>query len=144
MFKDMSKITMWYIWMVTYLRRNVTIVRGTSYHLLGSQISWDSKIRIWLQVECYISDWQYSESRHLASYVSHHNAMAYDRVENLESRPRALMIHFVKPCCRRVSWMLFHCISTPRYPFAVPSRWRAISSFWSCLMSFVMSSLHRP
>ncbi len=35
MFKDMSKIMTWYIWMVTYLRRNVTI----------SNLSWDSKIR---------------------------------------------------------------------------------------------------
>jgi hypothetical protein len=66
--------------MVTYLRRNVTIVRGTSYHLLGSRISWDLKIRFWLQVKSFISDWQFSKSRHLASYVSRHNAMAYDRM----------------------------------------------------------------
>ncbi len=46
--------------MVTYLRRNVTIVRGASYHLLGSRISRDSKIRFRLQV----------------GYVSRHNAMA--------------------------------------------------------------------
>ncbi len=50
MFKDMSKIMMWYIWMVTHLRKNVTIVRGTSYHLLWSQISQDSKIRVQIQV----------------------------------------------------------------------------------------------
>ncbi len=79
MFKDMSKIKMWYIWMVTNLRRNVTIVHGASYHLLGSWISQDLKIRFWLQVESYISDWRFSESWHLASYVSRHNAMAYDR-----------------------------------------------------------------
>ncbi len=42
-FKDMSKIMMRYIWMVTYLRRNVTIVWGASYHLLGSRIS----LEIW-------------------------------------------------------------------------------------------------
>jgi hypothetical protein len=64
--------------MVTYLRRNVTIVYGASYHLLGSQISRDSKIRFQLQVESHISNWQFSESRHLARYVSCHNAMAYD------------------------------------------------------------------
>ncbi len=74
----MSKNMVWHVWEVTYLRRNVTIVCGTSYHLLGSQISQDSKIRFWLQVEFYISDWRFSESRHLARYVSCHNDMAYD------------------------------------------------------------------
>ncbi len=69
---------MWHIWKVTYLRRNVTIVCGMSYHLLGSQISWYSKIQFWLQVKSYISDWQFSKSGHLARYVSCHNAMAYD------------------------------------------------------------------
>jgi hypothetical protein len=64
--------------MVTYLGRNVTIVCGASYHLLGSQISQDSKIQFRLQVESYISDWRFSESQHLASYVSRLNAMAYD------------------------------------------------------------------
>ncbi len=78
MIKDISKIMTWHIWKVTYLRRNVTIVCGASYHLLGSQISWDLKIRFWLQVKSYISDWQFSKSQHLARYVSRHNAMAYD------------------------------------------------------------------
>ena len=38
--------------------------------------------KIWfrLQVESYISDWLFSESRLLASYVSRHKAMAYDIV----------------------------------------------------------------
>ncbi len=70
MFKDMSKIMTWHIWEVTHLRRNVTIVCGISYHLLGFQISWDSKIRFQLQVKSYISDWWFSKSQHLASYVS--------------------------------------------------------------------------
>jgi hypothetical protein len=65
--------------MVTYLRRNVTIVCGASYHLLGSQISWDSKIRFQLQVKSNISNWRFSELRHLARYVSRHNAMAQDK-----------------------------------------------------------------
>ncbi len=78
MIKDISKIKTWHIWKVTYLRRNVTIVCGASYHLLGSWISWDSKIRFRLQVESYISNWQFSKSWHLARYVSRHNAMAYD------------------------------------------------------------------
>jgi hypothetical protein len=39
----------------------------------------DSKIRFRLQVESYISDWLFSKSRLLASYVSCHKAMAYDR-----------------------------------------------------------------
>jgi hypothetical protein len=64
--------------MVTYSCRNVNIVRGASYHLLGSQISQDLKIRFQLQVEFYISDCQFSELQHLASYVSHHNAMTCD------------------------------------------------------------------
>jgi hypothetical protein len=44
----------------------------------------DSKIRFRLQVESYISDWLFSESRLLASYVSLHKAMAYDKVRSLE------------------------------------------------------------
>ncbi len=68
MFKDMSKIMTWYIWLVTYLCKYVTIVCGTSYHLLGSQIAWDSKIRFWLQVKSNISDWQLNELQHLASH----------------------------------------------------------------------------
>ncbi len=75
----MYKIMTWYFWMVTYLHKNVTIVHGASYHLLGSQIFWDLKIWLWLQVESYISDWQFSKSQHLASYVSRPNAMAYGR-----------------------------------------------------------------
>ncbi len=89
MIKDTSKIMMWYVWMVTYPRRNVTIVRGASYHLLGSQISWDLKILFWLSVKSYISDWQISKLQHLASYVSHHNAMAYDTYR-LEHKPYLL------------------------------------------------------
>ncbi len=75
----MSKNMTWHIWKVTSLCRNVTIVCGASYHLFGSWISQDSKIRFWLQVKSYISDWQFSKSRHLARYVSRHNAVAYDR-----------------------------------------------------------------
>ena len=56
----------------------VPVVCGASYHLLGYRISQDSKIRFQLQVESYISDWLFSESRLLASYVSRHKAMAYD------------------------------------------------------------------
>ncbi len=75
----MSKNMTRHAWEVTYLCRNVTIVCGASYHLLGSWISWDSKIRFRLQVESYISNRWFSESQHLARYVSCHNAMAYDR-----------------------------------------------------------------
>jgi hypothetical protein len=64
--------------MVTILRRNVPRVCGASYHLLGYRILQDSKIRFQLQVESYISDWLFSESWLLASYVSRHKAMAYD------------------------------------------------------------------
>jgi hypothetical protein len=52
--------------MVTYLRRNVTIVRGVSCHLLGSQISQVTKIRFQLQVESYISNWRFSKLRHFS------------------------------------------------------------------------------
>ncbi len=76
----MSKNMMWHVWEVTYLLRNVTIVCGASYHLLGSWTSRDSKIWFQLQVKSYISDWQFSESRHLARYISCHNTMAYDRL----------------------------------------------------------------
>jgi hypothetical protein len=64
--------------MVTYLCRNVTIVCGASYHLLGSQISPDSKVWFRLQVKPHISNWRFSESQHLARYVSRKNAIAYD------------------------------------------------------------------
>ncbi len=65
---------------VIYPRRNVTMVCGVSYHIFGSCIYLqDTKIRFQLQVESHISDWQFSKSQHLARYVSHHNAMAYDR-----------------------------------------------------------------
>ncbi len=66
---------------VTYPRRNVTMVCGASYHIFGSCIYLqDTKIRFRLQVESYISDWLFSELRLLASYVSRHKAMAYDRL----------------------------------------------------------------
>ncbi len=121
----MSKIMLWYVWMVTYLCRNVTIVHGASYHLLGSQISWDSKIRFWLQVEFYISDWQFSKSRHLASYVSCHNDMAYDNLwyrfcpgscitcgpwvppcsaDQVLPQPLALVVDWVQVCPGRCRW----------------------------------------
>jgi hypothetical protein len=63
---------------VTILCRNVPVVCGASYHLLGYRISQDSKIRFRLQVESYISNWLFSESRLLVSYVSRHKAMVYD------------------------------------------------------------------
>ena len=47
---------------------------------LGYRISQDSKIRFRLQVESYIGDWLFSESRLLASDVSRHKAMAYDNL----------------------------------------------------------------
>ncbi len=96
--------------MVIIPHRNVPVVCGASYHLLGYRISQDSKIRFRLQVESYISDWLFSESRLLASYVSRHKAMAYDSV-----------------------------MSTPRYPSAVPSLWRDMSSFLSSSMSASIS-----
>ncbi len=42
---------MWYIWVVTYLRRNVTMVHGASYHLLGSCICFE------IQRSGLISSW---------------------------------------------------------------------------------------
>ncbi len=75
----MSKNMMWYVWMLTYLHRNVIIVRGASYHLLGSRISQDSKIRFWLQVRSYISNWQFRKSEHFSKLCfPPFNAMVYD------------------------------------------------------------------
>jgi hypothetical protein len=55
------------------------MVCDASCHIFGSCIYLqDTKIRFRLQVESYISDWVFSESRLLASYVSRHKAMAYD------------------------------------------------------------------
>ncbi len=79
MIKNMSKIMTWHVKKVTILRRNVPVVCGASYHLLGYWILQDSKIRFWLHVKSYIGDWRFSKSRLLASYVFCHTAMAYDR-----------------------------------------------------------------
>ncbi len=79
MIKDISKIMMWHVQKVTILRRNVPVVYGASYHLLGSWFLQDSKIRFWLQAESYISYWAFSKSWLLVSYVSRHKAMAYDK-----------------------------------------------------------------
>jgi hypothetical protein len=60
------------------------MVRGASYHIFGSCIYlYDTKIRFRLQVKSYISDWQFSKLRHLARYVSRHNAMAYENPANI-------------------------------------------------------------
>ncbi len=104
----MSKIMMCHVWEVTYLHGNVTIVCGASYHLLGSQISWDLKIRLWLQVESYISNWRFSESRHSARYDSRHNAMAYDTC------PHEWSCQTWKSCGKKLKWTVReqrnHCL----------------------------------
>jgi hypothetical protein len=76
--------------MVTIPCRNVPVVCGASYHLLGYQILQDSKILFRLQVESYISNWLFSESRLLASYVSRHKAMAYDNLKDMVNRITSL------------------------------------------------------
>ncbi len=101
MFKDTSKMMTWYIWMVTYLRRNVTIVRGTSYHLLGSWISQDSKIRFWVQVKSYISNYNLANRNILASYVSCLNAMAYDTYPPY----LAQILGYVVTCGVKMMWL---------------------------------------
>ncbi len=68
----------WYVWMVTYLCGDVTMVRGASYHLLGSHLFQDSKIRFDFKLNLTSAISSFSKSWHLASYVSRHNAMAYD------------------------------------------------------------------
>ncbi len=80
----MSKIMTWHVKEVTILRRNVPVVCGASYHLLGYRILQDSKIRFWLQVKSHISHWLFSGSQLLASYVSRHKAMAYDSPDDLD------------------------------------------------------------
>ncbi len=119
MIKDISKIMTWHVWMVTYLRRNVTIVCSASCHLLGSQISWDSKIRFWLQVKSHISDWQFSKSRHLARYVSRHNATAYDT----EGQPT-----LQRKC---VYWTLFYEKEIPTQPWVEQDPYHIIFDFQS-------------
>jgi hypothetical protein len=96
--------------MVTYLRRNVTIVCGASYHLLGSRISQDLEIRFQLQVKSYISDWQFSESQHLARYVSRHNAMAYDSGAWLISINGARVMGI--PDVHNIFWTLYQNVAT--------------------------------
>jgi hypothetical protein len=76
---------------VTYPRRNVTMVCGASYHIFGSCIYLqDTKIRFRLQFESYISNWLFSKSRLLASYVCRHKTMAYDRPKRPEYRTTTL------------------------------------------------------
>ncbi len=106
--------------MVTIPRRNVPLVCGASYHLLGYRISQDSKIRFRLQVESYISDWLFSESRLLASYVSRHKAMAYDNpttssVHCTISRVWCVIGHVSHCFCTthgdvKYSWLLLFCL----------------------------------
>jgi hypothetical protein len=50
----------------------------TTYLDLASALKFEDPVQ--LQVESYISDKRSSKSQHLASYVSHHNAMANDMV----------------------------------------------------------------
>ena len=89
---------------MTILRRNVPVVCGASYHLLGYQILQDSKIRFRLQVESYISDWLFWQSQLLASYVSRHKAMAYDNVSTLSGSSRRVIkvmtgVHYCNGNC---------------------------------------------
>ncbi len=115
MFKDTSKIMTWHVWKVTYLRRNVTIVCGASYLLLGSWISWDSKVQFQLQVESYVSDWQFSESQYLASYVFRHNATAYDKIwgqlgqcNGIRGEPYALETAY--QCLKHFVYVYYGCM----------------------------------
>ncbi len=97
----MSKIMTWHVYMVTILRRNVSVVCGASYHLLGYRISQDSKIQFRLQVESYISNWLFSEPRLLASYVSRHKAMAYDKW----CVAMVILLCYCRACLNLIHWM---------------------------------------
>ncbi len=77
----MSKTMTQYVWMVTYLRKNVTIVCGASYHLLWSWIF--VKIRRSGSTSSQIlhQEWAILANRNiLESHVSRHNAMVYDTI----------------------------------------------------------------
>jgi hypothetical protein len=64
---------------VTYPRRNVTMVCGASHHIFGSCIFLqDTKIRFDFKSNITSATSNFSELQHLVSYVSCHNAMAYD------------------------------------------------------------------
>ncbi len=101
---------------MTILHRNVPVVCGASYHLLGYQILQDSKIRFQLQVESYISNWLFSELRLLASYVTRHKAMAYDNKIGAAGSRRLggtmVRVFYVFCCvlcvvvCARCGWFL--------------------------------------
>jgi hypothetical protein len=52
------------------------VARLTTYLDLESILRLEDPVR--LQVDSYISDKQFGQLQHLASYVSRHNAMAYD------------------------------------------------------------------
>jgi hypothetical protein len=62
---------------VTYPCRNVTVVCDNTYLDLVSYLE-DTKIRFNCKLNLTSVIGDFSESQHLASYVSRHNAMAYD------------------------------------------------------------------
>jgi hypothetical protein len=64
---------------VTYPRRNVTMVCGVSHHIFGFRIYLqDTKIRFDLKLNLTSAISNLSKLQYLASYVSCRNAMAYD------------------------------------------------------------------
>ncbi len=64
---------------VTYPRRNVTMVYGASYHIFGSCIYLqDTKIQFNLKSNLTSAIGNFSKLQHLSSCVSCHKAMAYD------------------------------------------------------------------
>jgi hypothetical protein len=64
---------------LTYPRRNVTMVCGASYHTFGSCIYLqDTKIQFDFKSILTSAIGNFSELQHLAIYVSRHKDMAYD------------------------------------------------------------------
>ncbi len=69
---------MLYVWMMTYLRRNVAIVRGLSYHYLDLKFLKIQRSGFNFKPNLTSAIGDLANHKILASYVSHHNAMAYD------------------------------------------------------------------
>ncbi len=137
MFKDMSKIMRLFVWMVTYLRRNVTIM----WHVLPltwiSNLSWDSKIRFDFKSNLTSAIGNFSKSQHWASYVSRHNAMAYDIARSIMLRHTKLILVLYLPLRVYYFLMCTHDTLWGVIMTSVDSTW---PYFWLCLLFLVRSA----
>ena len=95
-------VLMWWLILCGY----ATMVFGASCHIFGSCIYLqDTKIQFNCKLNLTSAISNFSKLRHLTSYVSCHNAMAYDNLCSLSTllNWRSLML---PPCCSPIASMI--------------------------------------